>query len=94
MESDMLDRFSSQAIQDLIQKVSGLSIEEEFQNSLVSKLEGAAEALHENNKGQAVNCLNAFISAVRAPRRGIEINNEHADALVVAAEEIIEPLVG
>ncbi len=52
---------------------------------------GALEDENENNDAAAVNTLEAFINAVEA-QRGKKIPEAEADALIAAAQEIIEQL--
>jgi len=83
-----------QLIADLIQDVVSLNIHEGIANSLDSKLEAALKAiddLKENNDVAALNSIQAFIKAVEA-QRGKEIPEADANALIAAAQEIIDLL--
>ena len=79
---------------DLADYVDGLSLQKGIANSLLAKLDTALEKLedeNDNNDQAAINSLKAFINAVEA-QHGKKILEEDADALIAAAEEIIELL--
>lgn len=81
-------------LEDLIQKVNELSTDSVNKNSLLVKLESAFQKLHdgnENNDTAAVNSLRAFINVVQA-QSGNKITKEDADALIAAAQQIIDSL--
>ena len=73
---------------ELIVEVESLDLPRGIENSLVSKLEGALDALDRGQDNAAVNQLNAFINQVEA-QRGKKISEADADALIAAAQEII-----
>jgi len=63
-------------------------------NSLLAKLDAALQKLaddNENNDAAAINLLEAFIKTVEA-QRGKKISEADANALIEAAQEIIELL--
>jgi hypothetical protein len=73
-----------------------LNLHKGITNSLEAKLNAALRALedeNENNDIAAINTLEAFINAVEA-QRGKKIPEAEADALIAAAQEIIELLSG
>jgi hypothetical protein len=81
-------------IQELTGSVIELNLQQGISNSLDAKLETALSALDDvntNNDVAAINSLNAFINAVEA-QRGNKITNEDADALIAAAQAIIDSL--
>jgi len=83
-----------QLLADLIDYVAGLNFQNGIANSLDAKLDAVLQALddlNENNDVAAVNALNAFINAVEA-QRGNKIPEEDADALIDAAQQIIDLL--
>ena len=84
----------AELILDLADDVMVLNLHEGITNSLEAKLNAALRALedeNENNDAAAVNTLEAFINAVEA-QRGKKIPEAEADALIAAAQEIIELL--
>lgn len=81
----------SDATEDLIDLVETFNLQQGIENSLDAKLDAALNALgdiNENNDQAAVNSLQAFINAVEA-QRGNKITNEQANALIAAAQTII-----
>jgi hypothetical protein len=81
-------------IAELLEEVGGLGLPGGIENSLMAKLNAALRALedeNENNDAAAVNTLEAFINAVET-HRGKKIPEAEADALIAAAQEIIELL--
>ena len=73
-----------------------LNLQQGIENSLDAKLEAAQQAiddLNENNDVAAINVLEAFINAVEA-QRGNKILEADADALIAAAQGIIDLLLG
>lgn len=83
-----------EAIQTLVDIVTGFNLQQGINNSLDTKLENAQGALsdaNENNNMAAINSLYAFINAVEA-QRGNQISAEQADILVAAANSIIAAL--
>lgn len=82
------------AIRGLIYEVEALNLPKGIINNLNAKLEAALRViddLNENNNAAAVNLLEAFINAVGA-QRGRNIPQEDADALIAAAQGIINQL--
>jgi hypothetical protein len=78
----------------LIQRVVGLNLQHGIENSLDAKLDTAFDALIDAstlNDNSAVNSLAAFINAVKA-QRGKAIPAADADALIAAAQNIIDLL--
>jgi sugar lactone lactonase YvrE len=83
-------------ITNLISTVTDLNLQQGIENGLDAKLEAARQALddlNENNDVAAINALEAFVSFVEA-QRGDKIPESDADALIAAAQAIIEILVG
>jgi len=83
-------------IAELLEEVGGLGLPRGIENGLEAKLDAALGALedeNENNDAAAINTLGAFINAVEA-QRGKKIPEAEADALIAAAQEIIELLSG
>ena len=79
-----------------MQNVIGLNLQQGIENGLVAKLEAAMQSLGDinaNNDVAAVNTLEAFINAVEA-QSGNKIPEADADALIAAAQEIIDILSG
>jgi ABC-type transporter Mla subunit MlaD len=64
----------------VLETLSGV-ISPEIQNSLVSKVEAAAQSSDAEKINAAVNQLNAFINEVEA-QRGKKISDEAADLLI------------
>lgn len=89
--------FLSQAIENLVQDVISLDLVPGLQNNLVGELDAAAQALHDPNQGnnvQAAKSLQNFIDAVAVQRGGAHLSEADADALIAAAQAIIDPLGG
>ena len=80
-----------EAIEDVIEDVEEMDLPEGLENALVSKLENAIDSLNNNNTNAAVNKLGAFINQVEA-QRGKKLTDEEADALIAAAQWIIDNL--
>ena len=84
----------AELILDLADDVMALNLHKGITNGLEAKLNAALGALedeNENNDAAAVNTLGAFINAVEA-QRGKKIPQAEADALIAAAQEIIDLL--
>jgi hypothetical protein len=84
----------AELILDLADDVMALNLHKGIENSLEAKLNAALAVLedeNENNDIAAVNTLGAFINAVET-QRGKKIPEAEADALIAAAQEIIELL--
>jgi parallel beta-helix repeat protein len=78
----------------LVDQINGLNLQHGIANSLQSKLDTVLRLLEdgsENNDVASVNILQAFINALEAQRGG-KIPQIDADALIAAAQEIIELL--
>lgn len=87
-------QISSEAINDLIDRVETYNLQQGISNSLDAKLDVALNSLddiNQNNNQAAVNSLQAFINSVEA-QRGNQITNEQADILRAAAQVIIDSL--
>ncbi len=82
-------------IANLIAFVVDLNLSKGITNSLDAKLDAVEKALADANASNdvaAINALGAFIAAVEAQRAKKEITDAEADALVAAAEQIIDLL--
>ncbi len=78
----------------LAQDIIDLDLQPGIENSLLAKLDTALQKLeddNENNDAAAVNLLEAFINTVEA-HRDKKIPEADADALIAAAQEIIDLL--
>ena len=85
-----IDLTPEEQIEELIEAVGDLGDE------LVGKLEGALEKLGDanpNNDVAAIGKLNAFIQMVEA-QSGKSIPPEEAEALITAAQAVIDALLG
>jgi len=81
---------------NLIVQVGTLNLQVGIENSLDSKLSAALSALGDQNQANnvaAINDLNAFINACQA-QRGKRISTQDANALIAAAQSIINTLSG
>ncbi|UCG15956.1 MAG: SBBP repeat-containing protein [Phycisphaerales bacterium] len=81
-------------IEALIAAVISLNLQQGIENSLDSKLDAAQQALQDINKNNnvaAINALGAFINAVQA-QAGVHIPVDDANALIAAAQQIIDVL--
>ena len=80
-------------IEQLVTDVLALNLQHGIENSLDSKLDAAQQALDAvNNKNvAAINALGAFINAVQA-QSGVHIPVDDANALIAAAQQIIDAL--
>ena len=91
-----LARDPASLILALVDKVESINLQRGIDNSLDAKLDAALQALddvNENNDVAAANALDAFINAVSA-QAGQHIAQGDADALIAAAQEIIDLLNG
>ena len=79
-------------VQQLVAQVKELGLAQGIENSLEATLKAAARALDNHNVVAAINTLEAFIKQVEA-QRGNKISDTDADALIAAAQQIID-LVG
>ena len=77
---------------DLIAQVLELDLPKGTENGLMAKLQNVARKLNEQNDRTAVNVLGAFINAVVA-QSGKKIAQEDAEALILAAQDILVLLV-
>jgi len=87
---------AADAIPNLVTQVLKLNIKTGISNSLDAKLNaalGALDDINTHNDGAAVNALQAFINAVQAQSGG-QIDEADADALINAAQQIIDALRG
>ena len=81
-------------IADLVGQVLDLNLDHGIANSLDAKLANAQKALadiNDNNDGSAINKLEAFINEVQAQAAN-QVPQEDADALIAAAQQIIDLL--
>ena len=79
------------AIAALINDIEGLGLAGGLENELVNKLENALSKFEQGNTNTAINQLAAFINKVEA-KRGSGINEADADALIMAAQVIIDAI--
>jgi hypothetical protein len=81
-----------QAIIDMVDDfVASGDIDATMANSLKSKLEAALASLERGNENSARGQLNAFINQVEA-QRGKKISDAAADALISAAQAVLDGL--
>ncbi|MDY6990784.1 MAG: hypothetical protein SWQ30_22305 [Thermodesulfobacteriota bacterium] len=81
-------------VEELVNTVIDLNLQNGISNALDAKLDNALASLDDantNNDVAAINSLNAFINATEA-QRGNKISSEDADALIAAAQAIIDQL--
>ncbi|UCG14575.1 MAG: PKD domain-containing protein [Deltaproteobacteria bacterium] len=78
-----------EAAHNLIFDIEASNLPQKIENSLVSKLDSAISSLDDGKENAAENKLNAFINQIEA-QRGKKITDEEADALVSAAQRIID----
>jgi parallel beta-helix repeat protein len=83
--------WSPDPIEDLIDDVEDLGLPAGIENSLVSKLENAKKQLEKGHENAAMNLLEAFINQVEA-LRGKKLTDAEADALIQAAQAIIDSI--
>lgn len=76
---------------DLLQDVIDLNVLVGTSNALQSKLKNALAALERGDTQTAISLLKAFINSVEA-QRGKALTDAEADALIAAAQEIIDSL--
>ena len=77
---------------DLIASVMALDVSEGL-DAMLSAALSVLDDLNDHNDGAAVKTLEAFISRVEA-ERGDTITDLEADALIAAAQEIIDLILG
>jgi hypothetical protein len=75
-------------IEDIIEQIEEMDIPDGIKNSLLSKLKNALRLLEKGQEKAAMNLLEALIKEVNA-LRGKKLTNEDADALIAAAQSII-----
>ncbi len=80
-----------EALDALTELVESLGLSSELENALVTKLDHAAQSLAMGNTGAAINQLGAFINQVEA-KRGNPLTEAQADALIAAAQAIIDAI--
>jgi hypothetical protein len=80
-----------QAIQNLFDDIQNEELPQGAETSLLGKLNAALEALGNGNEEAAINIINAFINAVSA-QSGNKLTVEQADALIAAAQEILNSI--
>lgn len=73
----------------LLAFIEEMGLPQGVENSLVSKLENAIDSMEKGQYNAAANQLNAFINQVEA-QRGKKIKEEKANALITAAQSIID----
>jgi hypothetical protein len=78
-------------IEELIDDVEKLNLHGGTEKSLTKKLENAIKSLEKGEIEAAIGKLNAFINEVEA-QRGKKIDEADADALIAAAQAIIDEL--
>jgi hypothetical protein len=78
-------------IQNLIDQVESLGLPKGQENSLEAKLRAALASVQRGSEGSARGQLGAFINEVNA-QRGKKIPKDEADALILAAQQIIAEL--
>jgi hypothetical protein len=82
---------TADASEDIIDDIIDMELPEGTENSLVSKLENAIEKLKDGDNKTAAKKLESFINQVEA-QRGKKLTDEEADALIEAAQEIIDSI--
>ena len=81
------------AIVNLIEDIESMDINEGNVNSYLSKLDNILKSLENENDDVAINQLEALINAIEA-QRGNKLTEEEADALITAAQNIIDYING
>lgn len=76
-------------IETLIINIEHLGLSKGIENSLTAKLDNALDSLEKGRDNAAKNKLEAFINEVEA-QRGKKLTDEQADALIIAAQCIID----
>lgn len=79
-------------IQDLIVDLENWDLQDGTRNSLISKLENTLASLENGQENAAINKLEAFINECEA-QRGKMLTIEQADALIEAAQWIVDDLM-
>jgi hypothetical protein len=79
-------------VETLIINIENFELPKGTENSLTSKLDNVLAALAKGNDKAAINMLDAFINAVEA-QSGKKLSYEQADALITAAQCIIENIL-
>jgi hypothetical protein len=80
-----------EAVEEIISETEDLELEEGLENSLVSKLANILKSIDSGNNNAAIKQLEAFINQVEA-LRGKKLTEDEADALIAAAQEVIDKL--
>jgi hypothetical protein len=75
-----------------VTEVEALGIPRGIENALLAKLEGAIRSIEQGHFGAAIHKLEAFINQVEA-KRGSVLTDAEADALVSAAQALIDGLL-
>lgn len=78
-------------VEDLVGDVEDLGLPAGIESSLLAKLQSALDAIADGREGAAINQLRAFINQVEA-KRGNPLTDAEADALIAAAQAIIDDL--
>jgi hypothetical protein len=81
-------------IEALISQVLGISsLNQEQQNSLISKLEAAQRSMVRGNRNAVSDQLNAFVNEVQALKQTGRLGAATADSLIAQAQAIINVLL-
>lgn len=80
------------AVQNLVSEVDTLNISSGIENGLLSKLSAAIHSIDEGSDEAASHQLQAFINQVEA-KRGSQLTDAEADALIAIAQGIIDDLI-
>lgn len=83
---------SGYTIDGVIEQIGDMGLQAGIENSLVSKLANAFASIEKGQEGAAINKLEAFINECEA-QRGNKLTNEQADALIEAAQWIVNDLM-
>ncbi len=79
----------AEATQEVLEDIEEMELQYGMNESLSSKLENAIKSMDNGQYNAAANQLNAFINQVEA-QRGKKLTEEQADALIAAAQWIID----
>ena len=82
----------AEATGDLITTVEDFELPTGIEQSLTASQEAAINALERGNEEAAISQLNAFINYVEALQRAGKLTEEEADALIAAAQRIIDSI--
>ncbi len=86
---DVLVKSPQQATEVIEEIIEEMELESGTENSLNSILDNSIKSLDKGQENAAVNQLEAFINHVEA-QRGKKLTEEEADALIAAAQQIID----